>query len=166
MTTNTKRGRPIRNLVIVLGDQLDPRSAALDDFDRECDIVWMAEVDEESTHVWTHKARIVMFLASMRSFCRDLQRRKFQVEYRKLDDRINRGNLPDELAAAVKRLQPEKLIMVQPGEWRVQHQLMQTAEQLEVELEVRDDRHFFSTPADFAEHAAGRKQLRLEYFLP
>ena len=33
-----------------------------------------------------------------------------------------------------------------------------------IELEVRPDRHFFSTPEEFAEHAQGRKQLRLEYF--
>jgi deoxyribodipyrimidine photolyase-related protein len=31
-------------------------------------------------------------------------------------------------------------------------------------LEVRDDTHFFSTVREFSQHAAGRKQLRLEYF--
>ena len=31
-------------------------------------------------------------------------------------------------------------------------------------MEIRADRHFFSTPAEFAAHAQGRKQLRLEYF--
>ena len=55
-----------RNLVLVLGDQLDPASAALDGFDPKCDAVWMAEVAEESTHVWAHKARIALFLAAMR----------------------------------------------------------------------------------------------------
>ncbi|MFM8378985.1 MAG: cryptochrome/photolyase family protein, partial [Planctomycetia bacterium] len=33
-----------------------------------------------------------------------------------------------------------------------------------IPLEIRTDRHFFSSRADFAAHAAGRKQLRLEYF--
>ena len=31
-------------------------------------------------------------------------------------------------------------------------------------LDVRDDRHFYATPGEFAAHAHGRKQLRLEYF--
>ena len=31
-------------------------------------------------------------------------------------------------------------------------------------MEVRDDRHFFCTRADFAAHAEGRKMLRMEFF--
>lgn len=55
-----------RTLVIVLGDQLDRAGSAFDGFDRSRDLVWMAEVAGESTHVWTHKARIAVFLAAMR----------------------------------------------------------------------------------------------------
>ena len=33
-----------------------------------------------------------------------------------------------------------------------------------VRLEVRPDRHFFCTKADFAAHAEGRKMLRMEFF--
>lgn len=47
----------IRHLVIVLGDQLDEKSSALRDFDPTQDVVWMAEVAEESTHVWSSKRR-------------------------------------------------------------------------------------------------------------
>jgi deoxyribodipyrimidine photolyase-related protein len=47
---------------------LDAKSAAFDGFDKNQDAVWMAEVAEESTHVWTHKARIVVFLSAMRHF--------------------------------------------------------------------------------------------------
>jgi len=43
----------LRHLVIVLGDQLDPKSSALDGFDVRHDAVWMAEVAEESTQVWS-----------------------------------------------------------------------------------------------------------------
>ena len=48
----------MRNLILVLGDQLDHASAAFDGFDSENDVVWMAEVEEETTHVWSHKLRI------------------------------------------------------------------------------------------------------------
>ena len=86
-----KQMKTCRNLIIVLGDQLNSDSAAFDDFDSQQDVVWMAEVAEESTHVWSHKARIVMFLASMRHFRDDLIKRKVRVHYRQLDDRGNRG---------------------------------------------------------------------------
>ena len=52
-----------RHLVLVLGDQLDLEASAFDSFDPAQDAVWMAEVDEESTHVWSSKQRIALFLA-------------------------------------------------------------------------------------------------------
>ncbi|REK24680.1 MAG: cryptochrome/photolyase family protein [Planctomycetota bacterium] len=154
----------MRNLVLVLGDQLNANSAAFDDFDKKSDAVWMAEVAEESTHVWSHKARIALFLSAMRHFRDALRKRNIVVHYRQLDDRGNRKTLAAALQAAVRNHAPQRLIVVQPGEWRVLEQLRETARAVEVPLEVRDDRHFFSTPAQFAEHASGRKQLRLEYY--
>ena len=47
----------LRSLVLVLGDQLDLNAAAFDGFDAAHDAVWMAEVAEESTHVWSSKPR-------------------------------------------------------------------------------------------------------------
>lgn len=153
-----------RNLVIVLGDQLNTDSAAFDGFDRQQDVVWMAEVAEESTHVWTHKARIAVFLCGMRHFRDSLKRRKFSVNYSELDDRGNKGTLSAELEASVSRLKPQRLLLVQPGSWRVRQSFVEMADKLNIDLEIRPDRHFLSTPEEFAEHAKGRKQLRLEYF--
>lgn len=45
----------VRTLVLVLGDHPDRNSAAFDEFDNTQDSVWMAEVAEESTHVWSAK---------------------------------------------------------------------------------------------------------------
>jgi len=153
-----------RNLVIVLGDQLNEDSAAFDDFDQGQDVVWMAEVDEESTHVWSHKARIVMFLSAMRHFRDRLHKQGMTVDYHELGKRGVQQTLGEELRRAVKRLKPERLIVVQPGEWRIYEELKQTAKTSNRELEIRTDRHFLSTLEEFAEHAQGRRQLRLEYF--
>ena len=38
----------MRNLILVLGDQLDHTSAAFDGFDSQNDVVWMAEVGGSS----------------------------------------------------------------------------------------------------------------------
>ena len=58
----------LRNLVIVLGDQLDLYASAFDGFDPERDAVWMAGVTEESTHVWSSKPRIALFRSTVRHF--------------------------------------------------------------------------------------------------
>lgn len=161
-----------RHLVLVLGDQLDEASAAFDGFDAAVDAVWMAEVAEESEHVWTHKARIALFLSAMRHFRERLASRGITVDYRELPAK-KAAREPSSLAAAlsvsVKALAkaeqaPDRLIVVEPGEWRVRESLLVAADALGIPLEIRSDRHFFSSPAEFAEHAAGRKQLRLEYF--
>lgn len=65
----------IRHLTIVFGDQLDHQSAAFDGFDNDRDLVWMAEVKEESTHVPSHKARTALFLSAMRHFAEELRHR-------------------------------------------------------------------------------------------
>lgn len=155
---------PIRHLVVVLGDQLDAASAAFDGFDPARDAVWMAEVAEESTHVWVAKPRIVMFLAAMRHFRDELRARGWTVHYRCLDEAGNTGTLAGELAQAVARLRPAKLILVEAGEWRVEQQLAAVARTSGVPLDVRVDRHFLCSRAEFAAHAAGRRQLRMEFF--
>jgi deoxyribodipyrimidine photolyase-related protein len=159
-----KKSRPIGRLVLVLGDQLDSRSAAFGGFDKNRDVVWMAEVADESTHVWTHKARIATFLAAMRHFRDGLTRRGITIDYRQLDDRGSKGSLGEELKAAVRRLKPESLVVVEPGEWRVKQSLVQTAEDLGITMDIRDDRHFLCSHEEFALHIHGRKQIRLEYF--
>jgi len=154
----------MRNLILVLGDQLNPNSAAFDGFDQAQDAVWMAEVASESTHVWTHKARIALFLSAMRHYRDQLAKRGVTVHYRQLDDHGNLGDFAAELQAAVKKHRPRALVLVEPGEWRVKSLFEQTASDLGLALDLRPDRHFICSRDEFAEHASGRRQLRLEYF--
>ena len=154
----------VRHLVIVLGDQLDAQSSALQDFDPEQDVVWMAEVAEESTHVWSSKQRIAVFLSAMRHFANDLRAQGFPLVYTPLDDARNLGTLGQELDAAITQLHPAGLVMTAPGDWRVLQSLRTVAAQHGLALDLRDDTHFFSTVREFAAHAKGRKQLRLEYW--
>jgi deoxyribodipyrimidine photolyase-related protein len=153
-----------RHLTLVLGDQLDPDSAAFDDFDPSVDAVWMAEVSEESTYVWSHKARIAIFLSAMRHFCHALQRKDIFVHYSRIDDPENKGGFTAELKRAVQRLKPKLLIVVEPGEWRVRQDLVKAAKQMKTPLELCPDRHFLVSHEAFAAHAEGRKQLRMEFF--
>ncbi len=154
----------VRSLVLVLGDQLDADSSALDGFDPKRDVIWMAEVAEESEHVWTSQPRIAVFLAAMRHF-RDAQEKLGRkVNYTELDAAGNTQTLAGELARALAKVRPERLVMTEAGEWRVQAAMTAAAQAAALPLEVRDDRHFFQTRADFAQHAEGRKMLRMEFF--
>jgi len=154
----------VRALVIVLGDQLDAQASAFDGFDASQDLVWMAEVAAESTHVWSSKQRIALFLAAMRHFADELRESGRPLQYTRLGDADNRGSLGRELEAAIERHEPQQLILTAPGDWRVLQELQASAARSGRRLEVRDDRHFYCTVREFKAYAAGRKSLRLEYF--
>ena len=121
----------------------------------------MAEVAAESTKVWSVKARIAVFLAAMRHFREALREKGWRVVYHEMGAY---ANFVEALRASVQELRPSALVMVQAGEWGVQRDLEAAAAELGVALEVREDRHFLCTTAEFAEHAKGRKQLRMEFF--
>ncbi len=158
------QGSRLRSLVVVLGDQLDLDAAAFDGFDPAQDLVWMAEVDEESTHVWSSKQRIAMFLAAMRHFAQALRDAGRPLVYTRLDDAGNHGSLAAGLRSTLHSLAPRRVLMTAPGDWRVLQSLKAVVEQAGLSLEIREDRHFFCTVREFAAHARGRKSLRLEYF--
>ncbi len=155
-----------RRLVLVLGDQLNADSAAFDDFDAARDAVWMAEVAEESTHVWSSKPRIVMFLTAMRHFAQSLRQGLASecLHYTRLDDPGNRGSLEAQLLADIERLRPESLVMAPPGDWRSLQAIKRVAEASRLPLDLREDRHFYGSVREFASYARGRKSLRMEYF--
>lgn len=157
----------MRNLILILGDQLDPASSVFDDFDKTVDAVWMAEVDDEASYVNSHKQRLVFFFSSMRHFRDELLEKNYTVHYHELnvDKRRDSGRgFADVLQASVRKLNPEKLIVAYPGDFRVKRLLQRCAEDQYLELEIREDRHFYCTPQQFAEFADGRKSLLLETF--
>jgi len=153
----------LRRLVVVLGDQLDAGSAALDGFDPARDALWMAEADDESRHVPSHKARIALFLSAMRHF-RDAQRAAGRtILYRELGEH-GAASLREALAEDLRRYQPAEVRVLQPGEWRVQQALLAASQSAGVPLQVLEDRHFLCPSAAFRQWAAGRREFRLEHF--
>jgi deoxyribodipyrimidine photolyase-related protein len=157
----------VRHLVLVLGDQLDERSAAFDQFDPKADVVWMAEVVEEATHVWCHQLRLVSFFSAMRHFRDRLTAGGWTVDYHELQQTAagpEESSFASRLRASVHRHRPQRLIVVQPGDFRVLNQLQQTARDVQIPLEVRGDRHFYVPLGSFSRWAEGRKRLVLEHF--
>jgi deoxyribodipyrimidine photolyase-related protein len=153
-----------RDLILVLGDQLDLASAALDDVDPRRDVVVMIEAAGEATKVWSHQARIALFLAAMRHHAEALRARGLTVDYVHLDAPGHTQTLGGELTRAIARHRPARVIVVEPGEHDVAAELTRVAAAAAVPLEVRVDRHFLCSREDFTRHCQGRSSLRLEYF--
>ena len=149
---------PVRDLIIILGDQLDRESPLFQGSDVRLDRVWIAEVLEEAKHVWSHKARIAVFLSAMRHFRDELRNEGWKVEYREIDAQPT--TLAKELKQTIDQLRPQRVRVVEPGDFRVAQALREACPS----IDVVTDTHFLCSIDDFRHHAEGRKQLRMEFF--
>ncbi len=143
-------------LLIVLGDQLDMRAAALQRLDPARDAVVMVEAREEAAYLRQGKKRLVLFFAAMRHFRDALRAAGWTVHYIPIDGAEPAATLADGIA----RVAADRRHVTQPGDWRV----LQALRARFPGLEVHPDRHFLVDPADFAGWRGGRRRLVLEDF--
>jgi deoxyribodipyrimidine photolyase-related protein len=154
----------VRNLILVLGDQLTPSLTSLAAGDPALDQVLMCEVMEEATYVRHHKKKIILLFSAMRHFADELRGLGWRVAYTRLDDAGNAGGFTDEVARAAAAHNPERIIVTEPGEWRVRQAIGGWSEALNRPVDILPDTRFICSSAAFAAWAEGRKQLRMEYF--
>ncbi|MEF8792547.1 cryptochrome/photolyase family protein [Thiohalorhabdus sp.] len=152
-----------RILAVVLGDQLERQSSLVTGLDRARDGVWMAEVAGEAQTVWSHRARIALFLAAMRHMRDDLDAAGYTVHYRPLGEHAE-STLEAALAADLAALRPARVQVTEPGEHRVRQALERAAEAADLPLEIVSDDHFLFDLAAFDRWASDRKAMRLEHF--
>jgi deoxyribodipyrimidine photolyase-related protein len=153
----------IRHLILLLGDQLSLDNPALEGFDVARDQILMAEVKGEGAHVWSHKARIALFLSAMRHFAETLVAEGFPVAYYKLGEHAF-TELQDVWLHHIQQHTPQKIIVCEPGEHRILQSLRVCSEQANIPLVIRDDTHFMCSQANFKRWAGQSKSLRMEFF--
>ena len=153
-----------KTLVPILGDQLSHTIASLDGCDKADTVVLMMEVWEETTYVRHHKQKIVLILSAMRHFAAELEAQGWQVDYIRLDDTGNTGSFTGEVGRAIQRHGPERIRIVEPGEWRVLQAIDSWDGAFGVPVEIMLDTRFLSPLPDFFAWAQGRKRLLMENF--
>ncbi|MCS6890881.1 MAG: cryptochrome/photolyase family protein [Rhodovarius sp.] len=151
-------------LRLILGDQLSAGLSALADLDPVRDVVLLAEVAAECRYVPHHPQKIVLVLSAMRHFSAELAARGIRVRHVRLDDPANTGSLGGELARAVRELSPARVVVTEPGEWRLAQEMAGWQAALGLPVEIRPDDRFLCSLAFFRRWAAGRRQLRMEFF--
>ncbi len=165
-----------RHLVLILGDQLNLDNPALEGFDATQDAILMVEASHEATQVWSHKARIVLFLSAMRHFydalasqypCGTHESSSWGI-YLKLGEH-NFVTLQAAWTHQIATLKPQKVIICEPGEYRLEQDLIALCKEFNTHLVIRDDTHFMCSKADFKHWAADgkndtKKELRMEFF--
>ena len=153
-----------KNLVVILGDQLNLKISSLKNFDPKEDNILLCEVLEEASYVKHHKKKIVFIFSAMRHFADLLEQTGFSVSYVKLDYPANTGSFFGEVERAANKYSPDKIIITEPGEYRVLKDIKEWESNLNITVEILADDRFLTSHDEFSNWAAGRKELRMEYF--
>lgn len=151
-------------LFLILGDQLHPDPhLLLVDFDPAHDRLLMVEASEESTHVWSHKARSALFLAAMRHRAAAFRNAGLPLDYLRLGEHEHAG-LADAVGARLAEGGFCALVMLEAGDYRVQESLCALCASTQTPLLIRPDPHFLCSLEEFNAWAGDKVQLRLEFF--
>lgn len=151
-------------LIPILGDQLNLDISSLRDADPGDTVVLMMEVQEEATYVRHHKAKIAFLFSAMRHHADLLRGLGWHVEYTRLDDPSNAGSFTGEIARAVERHRPRRIVVTEAGEWRVRQMMEGWRDRFAVPVDIRADARFLLTHDEFAGWARGRREMRMEWF--
>ena len=150
------------NLCVILGDQLSPNISSLKDFKKNQDKILMMEVFNEAEYTDHHKKKLVLVFSAMRHFAKELQNKGFSVKYSKINE--SKEDFTKELAYQCKKIQPKRVVITHPGEYRVLQEIKKWKRVLNIPVSIIEDNRFFCTIDEFKKWTEGRKELRMELF--
>ncbi|MEM7617543.1 MAG: cryptochrome/photolyase family protein [Pseudomonadota bacterium] len=131
---------------------------------RPTDVILMCEVWDEATYVKHHKKKIAFIFSAMRHFAKELKDKGYKVKYTKLDDEGNAGSFTGEVDKLLEKQKFSEIIVTQPGEYRVLNDIKKWQKIFNIPVIIKNDDRFLCDIDEFADWAAERKQLRMEYF--
>ncbi len=152
------------NLFLILGDQLSESISSLQHFNKEHDRIIMCEVAEETDYVPHHPKKIAFIFSAMRHFASELEAKGYNVIYTKLDDPDNSKSFDQEVFRFIDKFKPKRLIITEPGEFRILEKFKNWQSTLDIEVEIRVDDRFLCSTKEFNMWARGKSQLRMEFF--
>ena len=121
-------------------------------------------MQEEATYVRHHKKKIAFLFAAMRHFAEELRAIGWRVVYRTLSETGPSGSLASEVGRLARDVRPERVILTEPGEWRLHDEMQSWPKVLGIPVAILEDDRFICSIEAFAGWARGRKQLRMEHF--
>lgn len=154
----------MHTLRFILGDQLSHSISSLHDINRANDLVLMVEVADETSYVRHHKQKIILVLSAMRHFAAELRAQGITVDYVKLEDKGNTGSFSTELKRALARHTIDRIVLTEPGEWRVLQMVNRWQQEFGIPVEILEDTRFLCSNEEFNNWTQDRKSLRMEFF--
>ncbi|NNE54525.1 MAG: cryptochrome/photolyase family protein, partial [Flavobacteriales bacterium] len=153
----------MKTLRLILGDQLNRKHSWFQHADEDVHYC-IFEMKQETNYVKHHILKIGSFFKAMRSFGEFLENNGHALHYLKINDPENAQTLPENLGRLISKYGIERFEYLLPDEYRLDQQLKAFCAQLEIESQVEDTEHFFTTRAFFQDHFKEKKQFLMENF--
>ena len=161
--TKTNGFELMKTLRLILGDQLNHKHSWFKNKDSNC-IYLMAEMRQETDYVKHHVQKVIAFFMAMRSFAEELQDKGHTVSYFKINAKENPQELSKLIQRTITENQIEKFEYQLPDEYRLDQQLKEICQNLDIETAAVDSEHFYTERRDLANFFEGKKSLLMESF--
>lgn len=152
-----------KTLRLILGDQLNVQHSWYKEKRQEV-IYCLFEMRQETDYVAHHIQKVVGFFEAMRNFAETLKKDGHKVIYFKLDEENNQQDLVENLKFLIEEHSIEKFEYQLPDEWRLDKQLKDFCENIDIESESVDTEHFLTSRTDLADFFKGKKTYLMESF--
>ena len=154
----------MRNLCVILADQLNQEISSLNDFDKDLDEVLICEFKESFSDINHHKKKIVYQLSTMRHFGGELDAQGFKINYLKLDNPDNQNSYTSEILKLIQKKDIDHIIVTEPSTHAEMKSIKDWQKIIGRRVEIRKNDLFICDTDEFKSWAEGRKELRLEFF--
>lgn len=153
----------MKTLRLILGDQLNLQHSWFTKPDDDV-IYLMVEMRQETDYVKHHIQKVVGFFLAMRNFAGTLKEKGHHVIYLKINDAENLHNLDAIIQHYIKQLGVDKFEHQYPDEYRLDKQLSDIGESLNIPVEAFSTEHFYTSRYELRDFFQGKKQLIMESF--
>ena len=160
MSKEVKHGKTLR---LILGDQLNINHSWLKTVDANVVYVLM-EVRSETDYVRHHVQKVIAFFSAMQKFSQELIEAGHQVIYIRLNDPNNRHSFAENCKQLIQQHAFVNFQYQLPDEYRLDQHLKELVKTLEIQTEVFDTEHFFTTRGELADFFEGKKTYLMESF--
>jgi len=152
-----------KTLRLILGDQLNENHSWFKEKSDNITYVMM-EVKQETGYVKHHIQKVVAFFLAMRRFTEKMEKAGHQFIYLNLDDEANQQDISKNIQQLIKEHGFEAFAYQLPDEYRLDQQMNELREALEVDVEVADTEHFLTSRDYIEKFFKGKKTYLMENF--
>lgn len=153
----------IKELKIILGDQLNPQHSWFKKIDQKV-IYVMMETKQETGYVVHHIQKIIAIFAAMRNFAQFLKKKGHNVKYFKINDKYNLHSFENNLDYILKKYDIKKIFCQYPDEYRVDLLMRNYFNKIKIKHAFVESEHFFSSREEIKSFFKDKKRYTMEHF--